>query len=68
MPIIQNEAQIQLALQAIKRDENLSLRSAAKLYSIPLKTLHHRHSSKPSCTESIPNSRNLDPIKEQVII
>ena len=68
MPTLQNESQVQLALQALVSDENLSLRKAARLYSVPLKTLHRRRAGKPSRTETIANSRNLDLFEEQVII
>jgi hypothetical protein len=68
MPALQNESQVQLALQALISDKNLSLRKAAKLYSVPLKTLHRRRSGKPSRIETIANSRNLDLSEEQVIV
>jgi len=68
MPAVRNKSQVQLALQALAFNKKLSLQQAAKLYSIPLKTLHRRRAGIPSRTEVIANSRNLDPFEKQVII
>jgi predicted XRE-type DNA-binding protein len=37
-----NEAQLQLALQALKQDANLSQRRAAPIYNVPQSTLNNR--------------------------
>jgi hypothetical protein len=68
MPIVRNEAQVQLALQAMENDKKLSLRKAARLYSVAPTTLYKRRNGICSRTEILPNSRNLDPIEEQVIV
>ncbi len=68
MPIVRNEQQVQLALQAMERDEKLSLRKAAKLYSVAPMTLHERRKGIRSRAETIANSRNLDPLEEQAIV
>ncbi|KAJ8118480.1 hypothetical protein OPT61_g561 [Boeremia exigua] len=60
------EAQIQLALQALKQDTNLSLRRAAAIYSVPRKTLSDRRAGRPSRADAMPNSRGLDNNKEQL--
>ena len=60
MPIVRNEAQVQLALLAMERDEKLSLRKAAKLYSVAPMTLSKRRKRIRSRIETIFNSRNLD--------
>jgi hypothetical protein len=62
------EAQIQLALQALKQDANLSQRRAAAIYRVPQKTLSDRHTGRPSRADSIANSRKLDNNEEEVII
>ncbi|KAJ8109546.1 hypothetical protein OPT61_g7383 [Boeremia exigua] len=59
------EAQIQLALQALKQDANLSLQRAAAIYSVPRKTLSNRRAGRPSRADAMPNSRGLDNNKEQ---
>ena len=41
MPAVQNESQVQLALQALASNKNLTLQKATHLYFIPIKTLHH---------------------------
>ena len=68
MPIKQNEAQVQLALQAIERDQKLSIRQAAKLFGVARITIYERRKGIRPRTETLPNNRNLDPIEEQVIV
>jgi hypothetical protein len=68
MPIVRNERQVQLALQAMELDKKLSLRKAAKLYSVAPMTLHERRKGIRSRAETIANSRNLDPLEEQAIV
>jgi hypothetical protein len=62
------EAQIQLALQALKQDTTLSLRRAAAIYSVPRKTLSDRRAGQPSRADSIANSRSLTNNEERVIV
>lgn len=52
----------------MERDKNLSLRKAAKLYSVAPMTLHERRKGIRSRAEVIAKSRNLDPLEEQVIV
>ena len=68
MPAIRNEAQVQLALHAMQNDPQMSLRSTATLFSVPLKTLQRRRKGIRPRTETIANSRKLDPLEEEVII
>ncbi len=68
MPIARNERGIQLALQAMEHDKKLSLYEAAKLYLMAPMILYEQHKGIHSCTDTIANSRNLDPIEEQVIV
>ncbi|KAJ8108675.1 hypothetical protein OPT61_g8008 [Boeremia exigua] len=42
------EAQVQLALQALKQDANLSQRRAAAIYNVPQATLSKRRAGQPS--------------------
>jgi hypothetical protein len=62
------EAQIQLALQAIKQDANLSERRAAQIYSVNRRTLANRRAGKQSRRDCAPNSANLRPTEEEVIV
>ncbi|KAJ8115064.1 hypothetical protein OPT61_g3208 [Boeremia exigua] len=62
------EAQVQLALQALKQDANLSQRRAAAIYRVPQSTLSHRRTGRPSRGDTMPNSRGLDNNEEQVIV
>ncbi|KAJ8117104.1 hypothetical protein OPT61_g1625 [Boeremia exigua] len=62
------EAQVQLALQALKQDANLSQRRAAAIYRVPQSTLSHQRTGRPSRGDTMPNSRGLDNNEEQVIV
>ena len=62
------ERQIQLVLQALKQDANLSLQCAAAIYKVPQNTLSNQRARQPSRANSIGNSRKLDNNEEQVII
>jgi len=68
MPIARNEHQLQLALQAMQRDEKLTPFTAAKLYGVPRMTLVRRRKGIRPRTETIANSRKLDPLEEEVIV
>jgi hypothetical protein len=68
MRTVRNEAQLQLALQDMERDKKLSLRSAAKRYSVSRKTLERRRDGILPRAETIANCRKLDPLEEQVIV
>ncbi|KAF2788297.1 hypothetical protein K505DRAFT_394928 [Melanomma pulvis-pyrius CBS 109.77] len=54
-----NEANIQLALQAIKQDATLSVRRAAQLYNVPQRTLNNRRAGIASRRDWKPKSRML---------
>ena len=62
------EAQVQLALQALKNDATLSQRRAAAIYKVPQSTLSTRRAGRPSRADTMPNSRGLDNNEERVIV
>jgi hypothetical protein len=68
MPAVRNEAQLQLALQAIECDKNLRLGTAAAQYSVPRRTLQRRLNGILPRANIVANSRKLDPLEEQVIV
>ena len=63
-----NEGDLQLALQAIEQDQNLSERRAADIYNVPRKTLSDRRAGKVSRRDCTPNSMKLLKTEEEVII
>jgi hypothetical protein len=63
-----NERQIQVALQAIRADQRLSIRKAATIFNIPVPTLHHRVHGRIARADTTPNSRNLTPLEEDMIV
>ena len=68
MPPSSKEDQIILALQAIKKDPSLSLRAAAKIYSIDFTTLSRRRRGRQSRRDRMPNSRKLVDLEESTIV
>jgi hypothetical protein len=68
MESIQKEAQIVLALQALKQDPKQSVRSIAKVYNLPEATLRDRRSGRSARLNQPANSRNLTDLEESVLI
>ena len=68
MPSTSNEAKIILALQALEKDEKLSVRAAAKIYGVARKTLGRRRAGTPARRDIPANSRNLTDLEEQTIV
>ena len=52
----------------MQRDEKLTLFAAVKLYGVPRMTLVRRRKGVRPRMETIANSRNLDPLEEEVIV
>ena len=63
-----DESQLNLALQAIRRDPTLSLRRAAKLYSVHHTKLSRRQRGIPSRRDISANSRKLTDLEELVLV
>ena len=63
-----NEANIQLALQAIQQDAKLSVRRAAALYNVPRRTLDTQRAGITPQRDCTANSMKLLKTKEAVII
>jgi len=68
MPISLNEADIILALRALERDKNLSVRRAAEIYKVCDRTLGYRRASMPSQRDILANSRKLTDLEEKTIV
>jgi phytoene/squalene synthetase len=63
-----NESNILLALQAIQNDPRISLRRAASIYQVHHWTLYRRQKGILSQRDTIPKSRKLSNLEEQIII
>ena len=63
-----NEANVNLALQALQSNQNLSLRRATTIYCVPLKTLHRRQQDIQSRRGTRANSRKISDLEEQTIV
>ncbi|KAG6996132.1 hypothetical protein FocnCong_v016336 [Fusarium oxysporum f. sp. conglutinans] len=62
------EARILLALRALQNDPKLSVRRAADIYQVRYWTLHRRQKGILSTRDSIPKSRKLSDLEEQIIV
>jgi helix-turn-helix, Psq domain/Tc5 transposase DNA-binding domain len=62
------EAQLNLALQAMKKDPSLTIRRAASIYNVPRTTLARRQTGIASRTDSPPNSIKLTELEEETIV
>ena len=62
------ESRIILAIQALQKDPNLSLREAAKIYEVNRMTLARRRAGQSARQDSRPNSMNLTESEEQAIV
>ena len=63
-----DEAQVQLALQAMQNDAKLSLRAAARIYSVDHQKLSRRQRGQQSRRDIPANSRKLTDLEESVIV
>ena len=68
MPSPSKEARLILAIQALEKNTNLSVRGAPKLSKIDPKTLRHRHAGQPARRDIPANSRNLTDLEENTIV
>ena len=68
MSLKKDEAQVQLALQALQNDPKLSLRAAARIYSVHHTKLSRRRRGKESRRDIPANSRKMSDLEELVII
>ena len=68
MEIQTKEARIILAIEAIRTSKNLSQRSAAKIYKVPLWTLSDRMAGRTYRPETKANGLKLTKLEEEVIV
>ena len=62
-----NKGQLLLAIDAIRKDPNLSMRSIAAIYNVPRTTLRYRKAGMLSRRDIPANSRKLTDSEESVI-
>jgi hypothetical protein len=62
------EARIILALEALKNNNDFSLRAAAKTYNVSLTTLYHRRDGRTARRDTVPNSKKLTELEEETIV
>ena len=62
------EGRVILAIESLQKDPGLSLRAAAKLYTVDHKTLMRRRASRPARRDTAANSKKLTKSEEQAIL
>jgi hypothetical protein len=62
------EANTLLALQALQNDPKLSLRRASSIYGVKEQRLRRRQNGIQSRRDTIPNSRKLSDLEEQIVV
>ena len=68
MASIPYKASINLALETIQKDKNLSLRAAAKIYDVTINTIRNRRDGKLPRRDLLANSRKLTDLEEKSIV
>lgn len=68
MSSISYEARVILALEALEKDPNLTLRATAKIYNISYTTLSRRRGGQPARRDIPPNSKKLTELEEEAIV
>lgn len=68
MPDQMNEARVILAIEAIRKSPELSIRAVARLYNIPRSTLTNRMNGRTFKADSRPISHMLTKVEEDVIV
>jgi len=63
-----NEADIQLSISSLDKNQIHSVRAAARTYNAPRTTLRDRRAGKPARRDCQPNSKKLTQLEEEVII
>jgi hypothetical protein len=68
MESLSKESRIILALEALKNDQNLTLKAVAKIYDVSHTTLRHRRAGRTPRRDIQANSRKLTDLEELVIV
>jgi helix-turn-helix, Psq domain len=68
MQIQIDEAQINLAMEAVRSSSKMSIRRAAILYEVPRSTLTYRLASRNPRNETKANCHKLTEVEEEVIV
>jgi hypothetical protein len=63
-----NEADIQLSILCLNKNQIRSVRAAAQTYNVSRTTLRNRRASRPARRDCQPNSKKLTQLEEQVIV
>ena len=68
MQIQTQEARVILAIEAIRSNQKISCRAAARLYNVPEATVRYRMHGRATMADRRPKAQNLTAIEEEVIV
>ena len=68
MPPTSNEARVILAIEAIQKNPELSIRAIAKLYDVADRTIRRRLAGQPARRDTTPNSKKLTQSEEEALV
>lgn len=68
MSSVPYESRVNLALEAIQNDQNLSIRAAAKIYGVSDRTIRRRRDGSAARHDTVPNLRKLTQLEEEAIV
>jgi hypothetical protein len=68
MATLCKESQIILAIEALRKDKNLSRRKAAAIYNVPEATLHYRMNGRTPKPESRPAAHRLTITEDEAVV
>ena len=68
MPPTLKEARVILAVEAIQKNEKLSIRTTAKIYNVAERTIRRRLAGHLARRDTTPNSKKLTPLEEKTIV
>ena len=63
-----NEANIQLSISSLNKNQIRSVRATAQTYNAPRTTLRDRRAGRPARRDCQPNSKKLSQLEEEVIV
>lgn len=62
------ESRLVLAIEVIQKDENLSIRSAARIYNVPATTIRDRRAGRLVRRDALVYSKKLTDLEERTIV
>ncbi|ODQ75616.1 hypothetical protein LIPSTDRAFT_211815 [Lipomyces starkeyi NRRL Y-11557] len=68
MPLLPYEGRLNIALESLKNDKDLSIRAAAKIYNVSYTALYNRRNGRTARRDTTPNSQKLTKLEEEALV